>query len=154
VRVYLEATHHLQRPSRGEVVASLERIYGPLAFETVLGHDQIAAADVSIATSPSTAETVTAHTGSLFKAYLIDDDRERSDGDAPEQGDEAHPSEALPLHCIVYGQPGARPRRGISGDADWLDVAPDASSWGTTAAQLEAILTALAVVRLGPRATA
>ena len=60
-----------QAPSDREVAALVEREFGPLEAELVVGNDAIAAADVSIATNWPTAFTVAAHRGSLFKAYLV-----------------------------------------------------------------------------------
>jgi glycosyltransferase involved in cell wall biosynthesis len=76
-RMYVEPTAGLQGRS--------------LPFEVHVGHDAIAPADISFATSPRTAKAVAAHSASLFKGYLIQD------------LDAANASYELHLRHICYG---------------------------------------------------
>src|SRR5262249_2925371 len=73
VRVYVEPIAHLDGRSQGQIVDFLEKNFGPLLVEPVVGHDQILPADVSIATNWPTAYTVAELPSSLFKFYFVQD---------------------------------------------------------------------------------
>lgn len=124
VRVYVEPISHLARMSEADIVAFVERHFGPLEVEVHVGHDAIGPADATIATNWPTAPTVADHPASLFKLYLIQD--YEPDFYEPEDVEalRAEQTYALPLRHVCYGPHLARVIEEHSGKpGDALDFA-------------------------------
>ena len=146
--MYVESTASVDAPSDREIAAFVEREFGPLEAELVVGYDAIAPADVSIATNWQTAFTVAAHRGSLFKAYLVQDYEPALYDEGDPVRAEAEAAYDLPLRHIAYGTELAerlRERTGV--EADSLE-ATDSTSPEDTGAELERLLSELAFLRL------
>jgi len=108
VRVYVEPIAHLAGLSEGEIQGFLEKNFGPLRVEAVVGHERILPADVSIATNWPTAYTVAQLPGSLFKFYFVQD----FEPEFYEAGDplyrKAEATYDLPLQIVTIGRSLAR----------------------------------------------
>lgn len=96
---------HLAGKSQSAVSDFVDKTFGiPPNGTVLLGHDQIPAADVSIATYWPTAYTVAAHEQSLFKAYFIQDfEPEFLPDDDPDHA-RARGTYDLPLRHICLGR--------------------------------------------------
>jgi glycosyltransferase involved in cell wall biosynthesis len=71
--MYIEPIAHLAGGSEAEIRSWVSANFGPLTVKIYVGHWDIRAADVSLATNWPTARTVVAHKLSLFKGYFIQD---------------------------------------------------------------------------------
>ena len=133
-RLYVESIAHLSGLSAREIEAFIERAFGiPVGAEVVVGHEQIAAADVSIATHWPTAETVVAHTESLFKAYFIQDFEPEFYEESDPQYGAAERSYRLPLRHICLGAHLAQRLQDFTGvPSDLVDFALDPCFTTTT----------------------
>jgi O-antigen biosynthesis protein len=104
-RLYIDPVAHLSGLSSRRIRSFIHESFGiPPSAEVVVGHEDVAAADVSIATFWPTAFNVAAHTQSLFKAYFIQD----FEPEFYEQDDLLHSEAArtyeLPLRHICLGK--------------------------------------------------
>jgi glycosyltransferase involved in cell wall biosynthesis len=104
-RLLVNPVAHLSGLPEEKVREFVDETFGrPANAEIVLGHSDIKAADVSIATFWTTALTAADHTRSLFKAYFIQD----FEPEFYEQGDplytEAAKTYELPLRHICLGK--------------------------------------------------
>jgi O-antigen biosynthesis protein len=103
-RIYVDPVVHLAGKTKKEILEYLEEAFGPLQAELCIGHDEIAPADVTIATHWPTAYRVAAHDGSLFKAYFVQDfEPDFYDRDDARHG-EADRSYTLPLRHVCLGR--------------------------------------------------
>jgi glycosyltransferase involved in cell wall biosynthesis len=103
VRVYLLPVGHLADMSHDEIQAYVSEHFGPLSVELYIGHERIAPADVTIATSWTTANVVERHRDSLHKAYLIQDFGPASYNPGDPTYVEAQKTFDLPLRHICIG---------------------------------------------------
>ena len=104
-RLYVEPIAHFGGLSDKQIYDFISDAFGiPAHAEVVVGHDDIAPADISIATHWPTADAVAAHTRSLFKGYFIQDfEPEFYEGSDP-QYSAAERSYRLPLRHICLGK--------------------------------------------------
>jgi len=115
VRVYVEAIAHLEGMSTQQIGRFVEKNFGPLAVEVVVGHDDIAPADATIATNWPTAFTVASHPGTPFKFYFVQDfEPEFYAADDPlyRRAEETY---ALPLQHVTIGTSLARRVSALTG---------------------------------------
>jgi glycosyltransferase involved in cell wall biosynthesis len=103
VRVYLLPIDHLADMCRDEIQAYVSEHFGPLAVELCIGHERILPADMSIATSWTTANVVEQHRDSLHKAYVIQDVEPQAYEPADPTYVEAQNTYDLPLRHICIG---------------------------------------------------
>jgi glycosyltransferase involved in cell wall biosynthesis/SAM-dependent methyltransferase len=103
VRVYVEPIVHLAGLSEAEIVAFVEEHFGPLHVEVHVGHDEIAAADATIATNWPTAPTVAGHDRSLFKLYFVADFEPSFYEPEDAEALQAEQTYALPLRPVCLG---------------------------------------------------
>ena len=108
VRVYVEPIAHLEGKSEAEIEAFLAENFGPLGCETVVGHDRILPADVSIATNWPTAYTVAQLPGSLFKFYFVQDFEPEFYAEDDPLYRRAEATYDLPLQIVTIGRSLAR----------------------------------------------
>src|SRR5205823_843494 len=73
VRMYVEPVEHLAGLSEPQIVSFMDESFGSSPVEIHIGHEEIAAADATIATSWPTASAVAKHAQSLFKLYFVTD---------------------------------------------------------------------------------
>jgi len=126
VRVCVEASGCPHESTLKRIRADMERQIGSLLFEVSIGQDNIARADVSIATDYRTADLVARHTKSAFKCSFVQDfEPERSETDAPEHR-AAMRTYRLPLRHLCLGPRIAAQVQQASGQpAEIIDVAVD-----------------------------
>ena len=133
VRVYVERVAHLEGRTRAEIEHFCGDAFGPLAVEIVVGHEAIAAADVSIATNWPTAYTVARHPGSPCKLYFIQDfepDFYAPDDPLHAQAEDTY---ALPLGHVTIGRSLARRMAETTGrECASIDFAIDSAVFHVT----------------------
>jgi len=115
VRVYVEPIAHLDGLSTQQIERFVDRHFGPLAVEVVVGHDAIAPADATIATNWPTAFTVASHPSSLFRFYFVQDfEPEFYAADDPLYA-KAEETYELPLQHVTIGTSLARRVSALTG---------------------------------------
>jgi glycosyltransferase involved in cell wall biosynthesis len=126
VRVYLLPVDHLADMSHDEIQAHVSKHFGPLAVELNIGHERIAPADVTIATSWTTANVVEQHRDSLHKVYLIQDFEPGFYDPEDPRYVEAQKTYDLPLRHICIGSTlGCRIEELSARKSEIIDVAID-----------------------------
>lgn len=126
VRLYVEPIAHLEGVGEEGIRRFVEENFGPLRSEVVVGHDDIAAADVTIATNWPTAPTVARHRNSPFKAYFIQDFEPEFYEPGDDDYRQALATYDLPLRHICLGADLARRLGGLTAlPADTVDFALD-----------------------------
>ncbi len=132
-----------------EVMAQIQRSCGPVAIDTVVGQSVLQAADVTIATDPSTAHMVAPLGASPLRAYFIQD---HPTGLSPRAVPQPF---LLPLRRICFGGSIARAVGEFSGapvaQVDRPADDDDKAGWTACGTQLERILLQLAFVGRVPR---
>lgn len=103
VRVYVERIAHLDTMSPREIHAFVEEHFGPLEVDVVVGHEDIAEADLTFATNWPTAYVVAQHRRSLAKAYFIQDFEPEFYDRGSREAREAERTYRLPLRHVCYG---------------------------------------------------
>jgi glycosyltransferase involved in cell wall biosynthesis len=133
VRVYVEPIAHLEGLSDGEIQAFLEKNFGPLAVQTIVGHERILPADVSIATNWPTAYTVADLQTSAFKMYFVQDFEPEFYDVMDPLYRKAQATYDLPLQLVCIGRSLARRMEAVSRrPAAWIDFAVDGSVFHMT----------------------
>ena len=133
VRVYVEAIAHLDGMSTQQIGRFVEKNFGPLAVEVVVGHDDIAPADATIATNWPTAFTVANHPGSPFKFYFIQDFEPEFYAATDPLYRRAEETYALPLQHVTIGTSLARRISGLTGKpCRSIDFAVDSEVFDVT----------------------
>lgn len=104
VRLYIEPIAHLAGLSDQKINEFIEKNFGPLAAEVIVGHDNILPADATIATNWPTAYTVANHASTINKIYFVQDyEPEFYEKQDPEY-ESAERTYFLPLQSITIGQ--------------------------------------------------
>jgi glycosyltransferase involved in cell wall biosynthesis/2-polyprenyl-3-methyl-5-hydroxy-6-metoxy-1,4-benzoquinol methylase len=104
VHLYVEAIAHLEGMNDAQIVSFCHRHFGESAAQIHVGHDQILASDIAVATNWPTAYAVTALESTRCKAYLVQD----FEPDFYDRVDPAHElaerTYDLPLRKITLGK--------------------------------------------------
>jgi glycosyltransferase involved in cell wall biosynthesis len=104
VHIYVEAVAHLAGLTDAEIVAFCHCYFGSSAAQIHVGHDQILASDVALATAFPTAFTVNNLTNTRCKAYLIQDFEPEFFETSDPSYDSAERTYDLPLKKIALGK--------------------------------------------------
>ncbi len=132
VRVYVEPIAHLEGKSHQEIQEFLEKNFGPLRVQTVVGHDRILPADATIATNWPTAYTVAEQEDSLFRFYFVQDFEPEFYSDRDPLYREAERTYDLPLQHVCIGRSLASRIQRLTGRAtECIDFAVDTEVFRT-----------------------
>ena len=104
VRVYVQPTDHLSTMTVEQIHSYVEKYFGPLNVELIVGHEHIQPADASIATFWTTANVVEKNAGSLHKFYFIQDFEPEFYDPADQKYLDAELTYNLPLQHVCIGR--------------------------------------------------
>ncbi len=103
VRIYVERVAHLAELDDAAIQAYVEKHFGPLDLEVVVGHQRIQAADATIATNWPTAFTVARGNCSPFRFYFVQDFEPDFYSEADPYRRRAAETYDLPLQHVTIG---------------------------------------------------
>lgn len=133
VRVYIDPVEHLVEFSPGQIIDYLERHFGPLAVEAIIGLREFGASDAMIATSWRTADAVVRDPRSLFRFRFLQDFEEAAYQPNHRYHRRACDSYALPLQPIALGRSfGTKVTVRCGRAAESIDLAIDESVFRVT----------------------
>lgn len=133
VRVFVDPVEHLADLSPGQIVDYVERSFGPLAVEPVIGRRDFDPSDVAIATCWRTAAVVATDPGALFRMRFLQDFEETHYPSRHRYHHRAQRTYGLPLHIVALGSTLARRFERRTGQlADAIDAAVDTSVFRMT----------------------
>lgn len=135
VRVFVDPVEHLADFSPGQIVDYIERFFGPLAVEPVIGRREFGPSDVAIATCWRTARIVATDSGALFRARFLQDFEEAHYPPRHRYHHRAKRTYGLPLHVVALGRSLAeRYQRRTGQAADAIEASVDTSVFHVTRA--------------------
>jgi glycosyltransferase involved in cell wall biosynthesis len=103
VRVYVDPVEHLADFSPGQIVDYLERNFGPLALEPMIGRRGLGPCDAVIATCWRTADTIVQDSRSLFRFRFFQDFEEGHYPAGHRYHHRANRAYRLPIQPITLG---------------------------------------------------
>ena len=104
VRVYIDPVEHLSRLSPGEIVDYMERYFGPLFLEPIIGLRRLSDADVAIATCWKSSEFVARDRNSLFRFRFLQELEENLYPESHRYFRRAKQAYHLPLRAFAFGR--------------------------------------------------
>lgn len=103
VRVYVDPVEHLADLSPGQIFDYLERNFGPLALEPMIGRSGFSRSDAAIATCWRTADSIVQDPGSLFRFRFFQDFEEGHYAADHRYHHRANRAYRLPVQPITLG---------------------------------------------------
>ncbi|MFP6664750.1 MAG: glycosyltransferase family 4 protein [Deltaproteobacteria bacterium] len=123
VRVYVDPVEHLAELSPGQIVDYLERNFGPLAVEPMIGRRGFSPSDATIATCWRTADSIVQDPRSLFRFRFFQDFEEGHYAAGHRYHHRANRAYRLPIQPITLGASLAERLAARTGQAvDSLDL--------------------------------